>query len=78
MDGVNHVREKLGADSIDLWILSAGYGFIPGDREIVPYECTFASMKVAELQDWANHLRSPGDARRIFDGNTDMPTLGEF
>src|SRR4051794_27231895 len=41
MRGVKQLRDKLGAESVDLWILSAGYGLIPGSRQIVPYECTF-------------------------------------
>lgn len=66
MRGVREVREKLGAESVDLWILSAGYGVIPGDREIVPYEATFQRMGGKELREWAEHLRAPEDSRRVF------------
>lgn len=65
MKGVQLVREKLGKEALDLWILSAGYGLIPGSREVVPYECTFQGMKVKELGAWAEHLRIPETARQV-------------
>jgi hypothetical protein len=72
MDGVQRFREKFGADSLDLWILSAGYGLIPGDREIVPYECTFQGMRAAEIDSWAEHLRVPLSVRRLFAQPADL------
>lgn len=65
MRGVVEARSQLGAESIDLWILSAGYGLIPGDREIVPYECTFQGMKKGELRAWADHLKVPEQSREM-------------
>jgi hypothetical protein len=50
---------------IDLFILSAGYGFIPGDRLIAPYECTFTGMKTSELLDRAGVLRAPEMFRQL-------------
>jgi hypothetical protein len=66
MEGVRRMREECGADSVDLWILSAGYGLIPANREIVPYECTFQGMKAREIDTWAQHLRVPEDVRQFF------------
>ncbi|MCP4542417.1 MAG: hypothetical protein GY832_35285 [Chloroflexi bacterium] len=72
MDGVQRFREKYGADSLDLWILSAGYGLIPGAREIVPYECTFQGMKAKEIDTWAEHLRVSQGARELLAQPADL------
>lgn len=72
MEGVRRFRDDLGPDTVDLWILSAGYGLIPGEREVVPYECTFSGMKVAEIEEWAEHLRVPAYARQLFASPADL------
>lgn len=72
MDGVKPFRERYGAASLDLWILSAGYGLIPGHREVVPYECTFQGMKAGEIDAWAEHLQIPQDARELFSEPADL------
>ena len=66
MEGVHHLRDSQGAGVLDLWILSAGYGLIPGDHPIVPYECTFQGMKVVESRVWSEHLGIQGVARQFF------------
>lgn len=65
MRGVRTARQKLGAEAIDLHILSAGYGLIAGAREIVPYECTFQGMKVRQLRAWADYLDIPEAIRDL-------------
>ena len=45
MEGINVLREKYGADIIDLYIVSAGYGLISEHREVIPYEVTFNPLK---------------------------------
>jgi hypothetical protein len=72
MEGVQRFRGRYGVNRLDLWILSAGYGLIPGDRQIVPYECTFQGMKAAEIDAWAKHLRVPPDARQLFARPADL------
>ncbi|MCB1079694.1 MAG: hypothetical protein KDM64_17890, partial [Verrucomicrobiae bacterium] len=65
--GQQHVRLMRGIEalkgakslSLELHILSAGYGMIPEDRSVVPYECTFATMKSKELRQWADQLGVP-------------------
>lgn len=66
MRGVSAMRSPLdaGHSFIDLHILSAGYGLIPEDRVVAPYEITFATMKSKELRDWADFLRVPKDFRK--------------
>lgn len=64
MSGVQKIRHSFSTDAIEVSILSAGYGLIPADRTIVPYECTFQGMKSAELRAWADHLQVPEAVRK--------------
>ena len=66
MRGVASTRSSLdsGPSTIELHILSAGYGLIPEDRVVAPYEITFATMKSKELRDWADSLQVPEDFRK--------------
>ena len=64
MRGVEESR-KSGKDQIHLYVLSAGYGLIPEDRMVAPYEITFATMKSKELRDWADTLNVPEDFRKV-------------
>jgi hypothetical protein len=72
MDGVRGVRESFGADNVEFFILSAGYGLIKSGRGIVPYECTFQGMKKGELRSWAEHLKVGEEARRVFQTPADF------
>ena len=56
MKGVNHLRDALGSEVIDLMILSAGYGLIPEDQIIVPYEVSFNTMTGQEIDEWSRFL----------------------
>ncbi len=78
MEEVNVYRQD-NPGTIDLWILSAGYGLIPGDMQIVPYECTFQGMKLGEIKEWAKHLNVPIDIRNLFAQPADLTIvmLGE-
>jgi hypothetical protein len=46
--GTLRFQEEFGKDSLDLVIISAGYGVLDQDDLIIPYEKTFASMKKKE------------------------------
>jgi len=71
MRGVRAVRE-LEFATLDARIISAGYGLIPADKEIAPYDCTFSGMGKAELRRWANVLSIPSDARAILERPCDL------
>lgn len=58
--------------SLDLQILSAGYGLVSGDKEIAPYEATFQGMKSKELEAWASQLQVAASLRRSLDQPYDM------
>lgn len=72
MEGVRAFRNSFGEETLDLQILSAGYGFIPGNRPIVPYEVTFQGMKSKDLEQWANHLKIPAEGRKLFSMKADL------
>lgn len=72
MEGVRQFRAKSGEDSLSTWVLSAGYGLIPGDKQVVPYECTFQTMKASEVDKWAEHLTIPPSAREFFSLKADL------
>ncbi|WP_129727930.1 tRNA-guanine transglycosylase DpdA [Ectobacillus funiculus] len=57
MEGIQHLRDKFGKDVVDLAIISAGYGLLDEDDEIVPYNVTFSEMKKDEVIAWSNHLK---------------------
>lgn len=63
--GLQHQRLMRGVDAVankfevDLRVLSAGYGLVEGDRELAPYETTFATMKPAEIKAWSDALGVP-------------------
>lgn len=68
MRGVCAFRSQPGANGVgpdlELLILSAGYGLVPSDRKLAPYEATFKGMKRLELHAWASQLRVGPDIRR--------------
>ena len=60
------VAARSGSEvQIDLNIVSAGYGLIPGSRILPPYEATFIGMKTAEARSWAKRLNIADDVRKL-------------
>lgn len=57
MEGINLLRQKFGNEVLDLAIVSAGYGLIDEDREVVPYEVTFNDMSASEVVEWSKTLK---------------------
>jgi len=55
--GVKALRSEFESNiAIDTWIVSAGYGLIPGDRVVAPYEATFIGMSSTQKRAWARKL----------------------
>ena len=71
MRGAQAVR-ALDFATLDLWILSAGYGIISAERKVAPYDCTFSGIGKGELRRWANALSIPSDARAILERPFDL------
>jgi len=72
MEGVRHFRKIFGDESVELWILSAGYGIIPGNKIIVPYECTFKGLQSANFRKWVYKLHIPNKAQEFFSKQSDV------
>jgi hypothetical protein len=64
MRGVAVARENSGLE-INLNIVSAGYGLVPGSQKLLPYEATFIGMKTVEAREWAKHLKLAHDVRDL-------------
>jgi queuine/archaeosine tRNA-ribosyltransferase len=58
--------------ALDLRILSAGYGIVPGSQKLAPYEATFQGMGKAELRKWADTLGVPAAFRDAVAGPYDI------
>jgi len=71
MRGVSAARSAKGIE-IDLNILSAGYGLVPGDRKLAPYEATFLTMKKTEARAWAKSLGIAKDTHKLLKGRYDL------
>jgi len=64
--GINAVESDRDCGiSIDTWIVSAGYGLIPGDRRVAPYEATFIGMSSGQRRSWARQLGLPAAIRTV-------------
>jgi hypothetical protein len=77
MRGVNalraaHLANGTPALAVDLFILSAGYGWVPGDRQLAPYECAFTGMSTTALHRWAETLGVPTRTRRLLARKVDL------
>ena len=72
MRGIDVIRGKKGTFDLDFEILSAGYGLIPSDRKIAPYEATFTGMKKGELREWAAQLDVGKDFAVMMSGKRDL------
>jgi hypothetical protein len=59
MRGLELLRNACSDVTIDLKIVSAGYGLLDEDSPIVPYEATFNGMKAKVLREWADLLKIP-------------------
>lgn len=57
---------------IDTWIVSAGYGLIPANRSIAPYEATFIGMGSADRRKWAQQLQIPTAVRQVLAQPADL------
>lgn len=57
IEGIERLRNMYGHDLVDLCIVSAGYGLLPEDKEIVPYEASFTTMGARKIKKWARFLK---------------------
>ena len=64
--------EEAGTLSVDLRILSAGYGLVAADTLLAPYEYTFKGMKKADLRAQASRLGIPQAVRNALAEAADL------
>lgn len=64
MRGVRAMREAHGPSSVDLRIVSAGFGLLRADEAIPTYDTTFSGMGARQLHAHANRLGIPTDLRQ--------------
>lgn len=78
--GLQHARLMRGVQAIrankdftiDLYVLSAGYGLVRGSKKLAPYDATFNGMKTKQLAEWAHHLNVPRDIRKVLSKSYDL------
>jgi hypothetical protein len=59
MRGIHAFRRSPLTGNLDLRIVSAGLGLIPGERRIAPYDATFQAMPKDEIDRRAEAMRIP-------------------
>ena len=65
MAGVRAVWQRWGREALDLAILSGGYGLLPPEQVIIPYDVTFDEFHASELTAWVTRLEIPQRAAAL-------------
>lgn len=65
MEGVQAVWQQWGHQTLDLAILSGGYGVLRADEMIIPYDVTFDQFAGEALSDWGAMLQVPTKATAL-------------
>ena len=68
MMGINAIRERFGSAACALKIISAGYGLVDEDRNLVPYEATFQRKRPSWISERAQRLGIPQPLRQAIRG----------
>src|SRR5690348_3305440 len=71
MRGINALSNSESFQT-ELYVLSAGYGFIHGNSEVLPYECTFQTMNATEIRNWSTFLDIPQQGQSFFQQQADL------
>jgi hypothetical protein len=70
-EGLQQVWDKWGRACLDMAILSAGYGLLQPDQEIIPYDVSFDELDAATFTQWVAELRVPEKAAQLV-GEADL------
>jgi hypothetical protein len=65
MMGVNAFRQRFSSAACALKIISAGYGLVDEDRNLVPYEATFQQQRPRWINERAQRLGIPQAVRQV-------------
>jgi hypothetical protein len=68
MKGVNAIRQRFGSAACVLKIISAGYGLVDENRNLIPYEATFQGKRKRWIHDRAQKLGIPQALRQAIRG----------
>jgi hypothetical protein len=63
--GVRAVWERWGRQVLDIAILSGGYGLLPADQVIIPYDVAFDEFEDAGFAEWVARLEIPQRAAAL-------------
>jgi len=79
MRGIERIRNRTSDQDVsinlELHILSAGYGLVPAEQKLAPYEATFTGMKAKELREWSTELQIPSAFREVLSEPYDLALL---
>ena len=78
MSGVKAFRGRwpdASPHSLELYILSPGYGLVRSDQRIAPYDASFQGMNAKELREWADHIAVPHAVRQALRPPFDLAFL---
>lgn len=78
MEGVRYFRERWPAaseHSLDLWIVSPGYGLVGGERLILPYDTSFQGMNRRAIEEWSQAIGIPSAVREVLSAKYDLAFL---
>lgn len=68
MEGLSDIRAITSHHTIDLCIVSAGYGVIDEKKVIAPYEVTFNTMTGSAISAWSDYLGIHSKLSSMLDG----------
>jgi hypothetical protein len=66
MEGIRAVWARWGRHVLELAILSGGYGLLPADEPIIPYDVSLNDMAEDELAEWLARLQISSDYNLVF------------
>ena len=78
MEGVRRFRQAAATDthrSLDLHIVSPGYGVVPGERRVAPYDVSFRRLNPDELSERSNFVGIPAAIQGVLSSTFDVAFL---
>lgn len=64
-EAFHNLENVIGKAQTKFYILSSGYGLIPHDMEITPYECSLTDLSVDQIKSRASFLKTSGVFKKV-------------